>query len=334
MGVPGALAGCLYRSKRRLNVFNWDNYVATATVSEFERRYQCQVRYSVYASAEEMLAKVLSGNSGWDVVFPSNSFIQPMRELRLLAELDHSRLPGLAHLEPAFQSPEWDPALQWCVPYMSSATGILYSKRARVVPKRWADLWLDAYGRRITMLDDPAEVFAACLKRLGHSVNSTLDSELRAARDLAIQQKPRLRAYLSEQVRDQVAAGDVLVAQMWAQVAQAAMDEAPQLAFCYPEEGFPRYADNLCVLRESRHQELAHAFADYLLEPAVASAIASEIHGATPNAQARALLPPQQRHNRILYPPPDVLSQGEWFRALPPAAQTLRDRFWTEIKSA
>lgn len=334
MGVSGALQSCMSRSKRQLNVYNWDTYVARTTIPAFEHRFDCRVRYAVYASAEEMLAKVMSGNSGWDVVFPSNSFVEPMRELHLLAPLDHTRLNNIVNLESQFQRPEWDPGLRWCIPYMHSATGILYSKKVRLAPLRWSDLWKDNYNRRITMLDDPAEVFGACLKQLHRSVNTTEPRHLKAARDLAVRQKRLLRAYLSEQVRDQVAAGDVLAAQMWAQVAQVVMSEVPGLAFSFPLEGYPRYADNACILRESRHQDLAHQFLNYLLEPQTAATIANEIHGATVNAKAKALLPKEQRENTVLYPNPDVQARGEWFRALPPETQRMRDRYWTEIKSA
>jgi len=334
MGVAGALTGCTSGRPHRLNVYNWDNYVARSTVPEFERRFYCRVRYAVYGSAEEMLAKVMSGNSGWDVVFPSNSFVGPMQELGLLAQLDHGKLPNLFHLDGEFQSPQWDPRLQWCVPYMHSATGILYSKRVSPSPQRWADLWTSNYGRRMTMLDDPAEVFAACLKRLGHSVNSADERQLKAARDLAIQQKPLLRAYLNEEVRDQVVAGDVLAAQMWAQVAQVAMDNSSDLAFAFPQEGFPLYADNVCILRESKHRDLAYEWLNYLLEPQVAAAIATEITAATANASARKLLPLKMQNNPVLYLDSETRKRGEWFRALPPSAQRLRDRYWTEIKSA
>jgi spermidine/putrescine transport system substrate-binding protein len=334
MGVAGASLGCTTARQRRLNVFNWDNYVARQTIPEFEQRFNCRVRYSVYASAEEMLAKVMSGNSGWDVVFPSNSFIQPMQDLALLQPLDHSRLPNLAHLDGRFQSPQWDPSLGWCVPYMHGATGILYSKVVRKQPAAWSDLWQDSYGRRVTMLDDPGEVFAACLRRLGQSINSGDVGHLKRARDLALEQKPLLRAYLNEEVRDQVVAGDVVAAQMWAQVAQVAIDSNPQLAFVFPREGFALYADNSCILRESKHQDLAYEFLNYLLEPSVAAAIANEVRAATANSEARTLLPESQRNNPVLYPDSETLQRGEWFRALPNAVQRIRDRYWTEIKSA
>jgi spermidine/putrescine transport system substrate-binding protein len=333
-GLSSALASCTSGRKPRLNVYNWDNYVARGTVGEFEKRYQCEVRYGVYASAEEMLAKVLSGNSGWDVVFPSNSFVQPMRDMDLLLPLDSRKLSNTGNLEPRFRSPEWDPDLTSCIPYMHSSTGIIYSDSAAPAPQSWADLWADRYSGRLTMLDDPAEVFAACLKRLGCSINSASESELRKARDLAVEQKPHLRAYLNEEVRDQVVAGDVLVAQMWAQVAQVAISSNPHLSFAFPTEGFALYADNVSILRESKHRELAYQFLDYLLEARTAAAIASEVHAATANDAARALLPESERNNPILYPSADILRRGEWFRALSVGAQRLRDRYWTEIKSA
>jgi spermidine/putrescine transport system substrate-binding protein len=334
LGVSGALAGCSRASERRLNVYNWENYIAASTIPDFEREFHCTVRYATYGSAEEMLAKVFGGNSGWDVVFPSNSFIEPMRQLDLLLKLDHRRLPNLTNLDVRFQQPSWDPELEYSVPYMHSATGILYAKSVARAPLAWADLWTDSYSRRVTMLDDPAEMFAACLKRLGASVNSGDEAQLKAARDLAIAQKPLLRAYLSEEVRDQVVAGDVLVAQMWAQVAQVAIDNAPNLAFAFPTEGFPLYADNCAILRESKHQDLAYRFLDYLLRPEVAAKIAVEMRTATANGAARALLPGAQRENAVLYPNAAVLARGEWFKALPAATQRLRDRYWTEIKSS
>jgi spermidine/putrescine transport system substrate-binding protein len=332
-GAAAAATSCTL-GRKRLNVFNWENYVAPNTIPDFEHEFSCKVRYSTYGSAEEMLARVMAGNSGWDVVFPSNSFINPMRELDLLEPLDHRRLTLLSNLDNHFRSPEWDSSLDWCVPYMYSATGVVYSKKVSRPVTGWADLWTDSYSRRVTMLDDPAEVFGACLKLLGGSVNATGDRELKSARDLAIRQKPLLRAYLNEEVRDQVVAGDVLVAQMWAQVAQVAIEANSDLAFAFPTEGFPLYADNCAVLRESRHKDLAWEFLNYLLRPKVALDIVIAMRTATANRGARDLLPENLRTNEVLYPGDEILKRGEWFRPLPGEAQKRRDMYWTEIKSA
>lgn len=332
LGMTG-LAGCA-RRKRRLNVFNWSNYVAPETIPEFEKEFGVRVRYAVYESNEAMLARVLSGNSGWDVVFPTHSYVEPMGKMGLLAELDHSRLPNLAHLAPPFRSPEWDPELRWSVPYMWGGTGIAYNRAVVPAPVSWADLWRKDLAGRLTMLDDPFEVLGACLKKLGFSLNSTNDRELRLAAREAIAQKRLLRAYLNAEVRDQLVAGDVLAAQLWATTAQQAMDVSPQLAFVYPSEGFGLYADTAAILRESRHKELAHEFLNYLLRPHVAASVVRATKTATANAGALALLEEPLRRNRTLYPPPEVLARGEWFRPMPAAVQRLRDRLWTEIKSA
>ena len=326
--LAAGMAGCS-RGGARLNVFNWSSYVAPDTIPNFEREFRVRVRYAVYESNEEMLARVFSGNSGWDVVFPTHYFVRPMLEQGLLAPLRHEWLPNLGSLDPRFRSPAWDPELRWCAPYMWSGTGIAYNRKLSPAPSSWAALWDSRLAGRMTMLDDPAEVLGAALEKLGLSVNSTKPEELRRAEKEAIAQKPLVRAYLNAEVRDQLVAGDVLAAQLWGTTAQQAMDASQDLAFVYPSEGFPLYADTAVVLKESRRAELAHRFIDYLLRPEVSASISSASRTA-----ACARVPDQLRRNPVLYPPPEVMARGEWWQTPPASLQRLRDRLWTEIKSA
>ncbi len=329
------LAGCTRARLPRLNVLNWSDYVAPETIPDFEREFQVQVRYGVFESAEEMLARVMSGNSGWDVVFPPNYFIKPMLDLGLLAPLDRSRLNGLAALEAKFQAPPWDPKLEHSVPYIWGATGIVHQTSLRPPPAGWAGLWEERVRGHVTMLDDPAEVLGAALKKLGYSLNSAEPAELEAAKRQAERQKGLLRAYINEVVKDQLVAGEVLAAQVWRSTAMRAMEAAgKRLAFVYPAEGYPLYADNIAILHESNRQELAHRFIEYLLRPEVAARIAEVKLESTVNAEARARLPEPMRTSEVLYPPEDVLTRGEWFQPLSGQTQRLRDRIWTEIKSS
>ncbi|MCX7604723.1 MAG: spermidine/putrescine ABC transporter substrate-binding protein [Bryobacteraceae bacterium] len=328
------LGGCLRPKRRRLNVFNWSNYTARETLPRFERETGIEVRLGVYESNEEMLARVMSGNSGWDVAFPSNYFIGPMRELGLLAPLEHRRLSRLGHLEPRFQRPGWDPALSFCVPLYWGSSGILASPALAPVPSSYADLWNPLYARRITMLDDPAEVYGAALRKLGRSLNASSPDDLRLAHAEALRQKPLLRAYLNAEARDLMAAGELAACQTWATTAQQAISAAPHLRFIHPADGFALYADCAVVLRESRRRELAHLFLDYLLRADVAAEIAIETFTATAVAPARQHLPEHITRMETLFPAEETLRRGEWFEPLPPAAQRLRDRLWTELKSA
>jgi len=329
-----ALAGCSRASRPRLNVYNWSAYVAPDTISNFEAEFGVKVRYATYESNEEMLAKVVTGNSGWDIVFPTYTRIKPMLDYGLIQPLQHEWLPGLSNLDPRFRAPTWDRDLRWSVPWMWFATGIVYNRDVRPAPTRWADLWDSRLKGRLTMLDDPEDMLGACLKKIGLSFSSTDPAELQRAKQEAIAQKPLVRAYLNAEVRDQLVSGDVLAAQLWATTAQQAIDAGPTLAFAYPEEGFPLYCDCAVILRESQRSRLAHQFLDYLLRPKVAAAAADYSRVATPNGAAKGFLPEATRDSSTLYPPPSILERGEWPQTLPPDAQRLRDRIWTEIKAS
>lgn len=332
LASTGVLAGCARDTRPRLNVFNWSTYIAPETVPNFEREYGCRVRYGIYESNEEMLARVLSGNSGWDIVFPSGYLLKPMLAQSLVAPLPP--IPGLANLDPVYSHPDWDPTQQWSVPYMAGAAGIAYNRKLTKPPEAWASLWSPRMKGRITMLDDPFDVMGACLKKIGDSINATSRAQLMAAQAQAIAQKPLLRAYLNAEARDQVVSGDLLAAQMWNTTAQQAADASPDIGFVYPEEGYAVYVDCMVILRESKHQDLAQKFIEFMLRPQVAAANALAARTTTTNAAARAHFPEAFRTNQTLYPPPEILGRGEWAQTVSPDSQRLRDRLWTEIKSA
>ncbi len=318
---------CTRDTHPRLNVFNWSTYIDPAMLARFERERGVRIVYGTYESNEEMLAKVITGNSGWDVVFPTHSRLAPMARNGFIAPLDHSRLPGLRNLDPRFQRPVWDPALRWGVPYMWNATGIVYNRMQTPEPYGWAALWNASLRGRLTMLDDPEDVIGACLQKLGYPFGSIDENQLQAAKSAAIAQKGLLRAYLNAEVRDQLVSGDVLAAQMWSTTAAQAIQGNANLGFVYPAEGYPLYCDCAVILRESARYALAHEFIDFLLQPDVAASNARVAETATANASAQSSDP-------VLYPPEEIYRRGIWPEALPSAAQRYRDRLWTEIKSA
>jgi spermidine/putrescine transport system substrate-binding protein len=328
------LTACRRDRRPRLNVFNWSAYIAPDTIPKFEAEFSIRVRYGIYESNEEMLARVMGGNSGWDIVFPTDYIVQPMLANSLLAPIRGELLPNLAELELRFQQPDWDPQLQWSVPYMVTAAGIAYNRKLNPPPQAWADLWDEKLRGRITMLDDPFDTLGACLKKLGLSINASEAGELRRAEAEAIRQKPLLRAYLNAEVRDQLVSGDVLAAHMWNTTAQQAMDSSSEIGFVYPSEGYAVYPDCAVILRESKRPELAHQFINFLLRPDIAAANALAARTTTTNQAARQILPASFRNNATLYPASEIVARGEWAKTVDPVAQRLRDRIWTEIKSA
>ena len=328
LSTAAAAVSCARDPRPRLNVYNWSTYIDPAMLARFEQERGVRLRYGTYESNEEMLAKVITGNSGWDVVFPTHSRLAPMARNRLLAPLDRKSLPSLGNLDARFQHPAWDEGLRWAVPYMWNATGIAWNSAQSSEPKSWADLWNPRLRGRLTMLDDPEDVIGACLQKLGYSFGSTDERQLQAAKAAAVSQKKLLRAYLNAEVRDQLVSGDVLAAQLWSTTTAQAIHGNSRLGFVYPAEGYPLYCDCAAILRESTRYALAHDFLDFLLRPEVAAANARVAETATANAQS--LLP----RDPVLYPSDEIYRRGIWPEALPSAAQRYRDRLWTEIKSA
>jgi spermidine/putrescine transport system substrate-binding protein len=330
LAVSAAGLACTRDRRPRLNVYNWSTYIDPLMLERFDRERGVRVRYGTYESNEEMLAKIITGSSGWDIVFPTHSRLGPMARNGLLAPLDHRRLPSLPTLDERFLRPEWDPELKWATPYMWNATGIVYNRTQTPEPAGWSALWNPALRGRLTMLDDAEDVIGACLQKLGDPFGSVDDGQLAAARGEAVRQKPLLRAYLNAEVRDQLVSGDVLAAQAWSVTAAQAMASDSKIGFVFPGEGYPLYCDCAAILRESGRYELAHEFLEFLLRPDVAAANARVAETATANGKAQELLP----RNPVLYPPADVYKRGVWPTALASNAQRYRDRLWTEIKSA
>lgn len=321
--------------QRRLNVMNWGDYIAPNTIASFEREFNVRVRYSTYENNEELFAKVMSGNSGWDVVFPTHNRIAPLRELGLIQPLDHARLANASNLFARFQRPNWDPNLDWNIPYMWTTTGIAYNRvKYAPAPESWSDLWRAEAKGKLTMLDDIDDVFGAALAKLGYSYNAPDAAALRRAQSELIAQKPLVRAYLSTEAKDQMVAGDVLIAETFATTAQLAIDGNKDLAFIFPREPFAAYCDCGVILKESKRAELAHDFLNYILRPEISAEIAHTIRTGTPNEKAFQILDKEGKTTPALYPDDATLHRAEWPSPLPPAIVRLRDRLWTEAKAA
>ncbi len=220
----------------------------------FEAEFGVRVRYATYESNEEMLAKVLTGNSGWDVVFPTHNRLQPMREYGLLAPLAARLAAQPGQPRPAFSraglgSATCTGACPTCGTAPASPTAATCGRRLCALG---GSVGRSRLKGRLTMLDDPEDMLGRLPEEAGLSFSATDPDELRRAEREAIAQKPLLRAYLNAEVRDQLVSGDVLAAQLWSTTAQQAIDAAPNLAFAYPAEGFPFYCDCAVILRESR----------------------------------------------------------------------------------
>lgn len=319
-------------SRPTLHYFTWSDYVGPDILAEFERREQVKVVVDVFSSNEELLAKLQSGATGYDVAVPSDFMVAIAMQLGLLEELDQAAIPNARLLNAHLQNLPFDPTRRYSIPYLWGTVGIGYdSDVIKTPPDSWAILWDRQYKGRISMLNDQREVFGATLRWLGHSLNSTERSVIEAAKMKLMEQKPLVKTYTSDHYDQLLATGEVVLAHGWGGPIARAMRERPSIRYVVPKEGGTIWADCLVVLKTAPQKGLAMRFINYLLDPQVAARTSERLLFAAAPAAVKDLVAPAVRDNPAVYPPDEVVSRLEWMKDVGEAIRAY-DRAWTELK--
>ena len=158
----------------KLFIYNWTYYIPDDVVKAFEKETGVTVVYDVFASNEEMFAKLKAGGSGYDITFPSGDYVSIMISEGMLEKIDKSKVPNFANIDPeVLKKIAFDKGPEYSVPYMIGAAGISVNKKqVKTYDKSWSIFGRKDLKGRMTMLDDMREVLGAALKSLGYSVNS------------------------------------------------------------------------------------------------------------------------------------------------------------------
>ncbi len=318
--------------KGQLNVFTWAGYIDDEIREGFETEYGVEVLVDTYASNEDLLAKLLAGATGYDIIMPSDYMVSILIKQGLLAELDRSKIPNFAEIAPLYLGMYFDPENRYTVPFTFGTAGIAYdSAVVSPAPDSWNVLWDTRYKNQFSMLDDQRETLGAALKMLGYSVNSTDAVELRAAKEKLLVQKPLVQKYQSE-AADILIAGDVVMAHCWSGDAFRAMETRPTLRYIIPKEGSSQFVDAVCIPKSAPHKDLATQFINYLLRPEVNAKITIFTKYGTCVPNAKPYLPEALRGNAFIYPEASVLKSLEWLRDLGDFTKQ-HNRAWEEIKA-
>ena len=80
-------AGSAY-SEGTLNVYNWAEYIGEETIANFEEEFDVKVTYDNYDSVETVDAKLIAGNTGYDVVSHASSNIAKLIPTGVLMPLE------------------------------------------------------------------------------------------------------------------------------------------------------------------------------------------------------------------------------------------------------
>lgn len=319
-------------ASRTLHYFTWSDYVGPDLIEAFERQHGVKVVVDTFSSNEELLAKLQSGATGYDVIVPSDFMAAIMIKQHLLAELDPALVPNARLLDDRLQRLPFDPTQQHAVPYLWGTVGIGYD--SAIVPEppdSWDALWDPRFKGKISMLNDQREVLGAALRSIGASLNSRNPEDVARAKAKLIAQKPLVKTYSSDHYDQLLATGEVVLAHGWGGPVARAMTHKPSIKYVVPKEGGTIWADCLAVLKSSPNQRLAMEFVNYLLDRDVGVRTTQRLLFAHANREAKALLPVEIQQNPAIYAPLDVLDRLEWAIDVGSAIR-LYDRAWTELK--
>lgn len=335
------LSGCGSANKYpngKVYVYNWGEYIDPETLDMFEKETGIQVIYDEFDTNETMYPKVEAGASNYDVVCPSDYMIQKMIDNDLLQELNWDNIPnakaniGAQYYE---QSKAFDPGNRYAVPYCWGTVGILYNKTMVDEPvTSWSILWDEKYADSILMQDSVRDLFMVGLKSLGYSMNSTDEKELNEAKDLLIQQKPLVQAYVIDQVRDKMIGNEAALGVIYSGEAIFTQRENPDLEYVIPKEGTNVWIDGWVIPKNAENVENAEKFIDFMCRGDIALLNFDYITYSTPNTAAQALIEDDDiRNSKIAFPDLSQYDGLETFSYLGDDADALYNDLWKEIKS-
>ena len=335
------LSGCGSANKYpngKVYVYNWGEYIDPETLDMFEKETGIQVIYDEFDTNETMYPKIEAGASNYDVVCPSDYMIQKMIDNDLLQELNWDNIPnakaniGAQYYE---QSEAFDPGNRYAVPYCWGTVGILYNKTMVDEPvTSWSILWDEKYADSILMQDSVRDLFMVGLKSLGYSMNSTDEKELNEAKDLLIQQKPLVQAYVIDQVRDKMIGNEAALGVIYSGEAIFTQRENPDLEYVIPKEGTNVWIDGWVIPKNAANVENAEKFIDFMCRGDIALLNFDYITYSTPNTAAQALIEDDDiRNSKIAFPDLSQYDGLETFSYLGDDADALYNDLWKEIKS-
>ena len=348
--APAQQAAAPAEEEKVLHVFNWSDYIAEDTVKNFEEKTGIKVTYDVFDSNDVLETRLLAGNSGFDVVVPSASFLERQIKAGVFQKLDKSQLPNLKNMDPDIMQRValHDPGNEHSVDYFWGTTGIGYNeaKIKKILGDTPLDSWNFIFDPKliakfkdcgVSLLDAPDEILKVALAWMGRDPNSQKEEDLKAAEEKLMAIRPFIRKIHSSQYIEDLANGDLCVAVGWSGDVLQSRDRAAEagqgtvIKYAIPKEGTIVWFDTLAIPTDAKHPKNAHAFIDYLMDPEVAAKNSDAVNYANGNAAALPLVSDAVKNDPGVYPTPEVKAKLFPSLAYNEDFNRLMTRMWTKF---
>ena len=270
LALAAAVAPTAAQAEGVLNLYNWAEYTSPELLEKFTAETGIEVVLDTYDSNETLLAKLQAGGAAYDVVIPSNNFVEGMIAEGLIQQVDAGSLPGFENLEGRWQSPPWDPDNTYSVPFLWGTTGFTVDTSAyggdihsyEVLFKPPAEL-----QGEIGMFASADEVVKMVHAYLGNDLCTDDPAHFQAALDVLMAQKEHVKMYQNEGIRERLLAGEVKMHSNWNGSSLRLRSKDPKFAYAYPKEGVITWMDVAVVPTGAKNVENAKKFLSFLMQP-------------------------------------------------------------------
>jgi spermidine/putrescine transport system substrate-binding protein len=321
-----------------LTLATWPNYHDQAVLDEFTASTGVAINVQVYGSTEEMEAKIRAGNSGIDVVVPSNYAIEGWVKDSLIEPLDYGKLPDFVKEDwnPRFMDQAFDKGNAVSIPKNWGTTGIAF-RSSKVSPdvtswKQFFEVAGTTYEGKTLIVDHQISSFGSAAVAMGYSLNTIDPTEMAAVEQMLTALKPKLFA-ISSDVQPPLRALDTWLSVAWTgDGVQVGRDNA-DAKYLVASDGGELWIDSYTIAADAPHRDAAYAFLDYITQPEQAAAETEFCLFPHANDKATALVTDEVKNNPVIYPSADSLTKLEYaVNATYNSAE--RAEAWARIKAS
>ena len=335
--APAAPAGPVLDDEKVLNIYNWPDYIPEGMIANFEKETGIKVNYDTFETNEALHAKLVAGNTGYDIVVPGTVFAKGQIEGGLLQPLKKDQIPNLANMDPAIMTTltKADPENKHLVPWAWGFTtvGINKTKVEKALggmpmpENAWDLVFKPEYTSKlrscgIAYLDSPTEIIPVALHYIGKDAYSNDPADYKLANEMLMKVRKDVRLFSSTMI-DDIAGGKACVAIGWSGDVNIAAGRAKEngskdvIEALLPSTGALIFFDTMAVTKDAKHPNNAMAFIDFYLRPENAAAMANEMNYPTGNKAATDKINPEIAGNKTIFVESDYFA-----KMIPPSSFT------------
>jgi spermidine/putrescine-binding protein len=316
-----------------LNFYNWTDYIADDTIPNFQKQTGIKVTYDNYSSNDDLLAKMRTGTSGYDIIVPTDATLVKMKHNNLIQPLDLSLIPNVKNLDPRFRTAAYDPGNQYSIPWQWGTTGIGFDKtKVGGAVTDWDAFNLPAVAGKSSYLNEARDAFAMALFALKKDPNTLDSGDLDAATQYLIDLKKKVQKITSD-YQDPLKGGQLVLCQAYSGDVFTIQVDNKNIEYVIPASGAFSWVDSMAIPKGASHPKNASAFMNYILEPKVGAALTNFVNYGSPNKAAEPFINKDILSNPLIYPSAAALEKLPFQKDLGEDEIAYADR-WDKVKTA